>query len=469
MFTKVIYIALLFLLAGCAPLPAKPGFSDVQSLVGARMSEPIAWRQSDSERIAHQAQVTEQLKSPLTLAAALRIALINNPRLQASFEKLGMDFGDLIQAGLPPNPSLGISLRSSSVGVGREFSLVQDVLSLLTLAPRKRLATSLFEQTKLETAEQVLQLATEVKKAYFVAHAQRDAFELAQSATGIGAAAAELAERQYQAGNIGKRELALQQEFHARAVLESAKKQLAAAESREQLSQALGLSSGQRTWQLAASTPPPSDEIPELSVLEAKALAERYDVAAAKKRIERSADALGIANRFRYLSVLGLGVSYSRETDGERVRGPQVELGLPLWDRGQGNRLRMESELRASERNLEARALDTIGDVRNAHARWSNARQAIQHYRNTLLPLHERIVAETLKFYNGMLLGVYDLLLARQNQFNAQGDYIEAIKSYWLAKADLERATGGGTLGAPTHVDEPAPKPEPPPAEHQHH
>ena len=112
----------------------------------------------------------------MTLDTALRIALINNPRLQASDEKLSMDYGDLLQAGLPANPSLSFSFRSSSVGVGREFGVVQDVLSLVTLAPRKRLATAMFEERKLNAAQHVLQLATEVKKAYFTVRADQDAF-----------------------------------------------------------------------------------------------------------------------------------------------------------------------------------------------------------------------------------------------------------------------------------------------------
>ena len=136
---------------------------------------------------------------------------------------------------------------------------------------------------------------------------------------------------------------------------------------------------------------------------------------------------------------------------------------------GQGSRLRMESELRAAERNLESRALDVIGEVRNAYARVANARQSIDHYRTVLLPLHERIVAETLKFYNGMLLGVYDLLLARQNQLTAQRDFIEATKSYWLAKAELEHAVGGGPLGSASSTPQTPAVIEPPAAEHKHH
>ncbi len=467
MFDKQLFLIFCAALAGCAPLPPKPGFDDVQALVSARLPQTITWPQSADERRTHQSALSAQLNSALTLDTVLRIGLTNNPRLQALYEQLGMDYGDLIQAGLAPNPTLGFSLRSSAVGIGRELNIVQDLLSLLTLAPRKRLAATQFDQTKLTTAQQVLALATDLKKAYFSAQAERAAFALTNEVTQAAAVAAELAERQNQAGNIGTRELALRQEFHARAVLDSSRQELALAQSREQLGRLMGLQRDQREWTLAPVALEAIDVIPELIALENRALNDRYDIAASKKRIARLADALGVANRFRYLSVLGLGLSYARETDGERLRGPSVEIGLPLWDRGQGNRLRMQAELREGERNLEALALDVIGEVRDAHARVDNAAQSIQHFRKTLLPLHERIVAETLKFYNGMLLGAYDLLLARQNQLNAQRDYFATLKSYWLGKADLEHAIGGSSVGEA--IENTAPIMETPPAEHKHH
>ena len=218
----------------------------------------------------------------------------------------------------------------------------------------------------------------------------------------------------------------------------------------------------------------PNDLNYDLAGLESQAAAERFDVAAARKNVDLVADSLGVASQYRYLSALGLGFSYERATDGERLRGPSLELGLPLWDRGQGKRMRMEAELRESQAKLEALSLDVAGDVRSAHARLTNAQRSAQHFRDTLLPLHERIVAETQKFYNGMLLGVYDLLLARQNQLNARRDYVETIKSYWLARADLEHAVGGGNLGAamtkPVTQLEPPPAPvSDMPATHKHH
>ena len=474
MLTKLFSIFALAFLTACAPLPVKPGFDSVKTLLRPRLTQEISWRQTEQERRDQQAAVMAQLNAPLTLDAALGIGLINNPRLQASYEKLGMSYGDWVQAGLPANPSLGLSWRSSAVGVEHGFTIVQDLLSLLTLAPRKRMAATAFEQTKYGTAQQVLELAMEVKKAYFSLAAESQILDFVRGTTDAANVAAELAERQHQAGNINKRELALQQEFAARSALAMARQELALAESRERLSALLGLTSAQRDWTLASINVEPNDLNYDLAGLESQAAAERFDVAAARKNVDLVADSLGVASQYRYLSALGLGFSYERATDGERLRGPSLELGLPLWDRGQGKRMRMEAELRESQAKLEALSLDVAGDVRGAHARLTNAQRSAQHFRDTLLPLHERIVAETQKFYNGMLLGVYDLLLARQNQLNARRDYVETIKSYWLARADLEHAVGGGNLGAamtkPVTQLEPPPAPvSDMPATHKHH
>jgi len=37
----------------------------------------------------------------------------------------------------------------------------------------------------------------------------------------------------------------------------------------------------------------------------------------------------------------------------------------------------------------------------------------------------------------------FDLLLAKQNEIFAERGYIDALRDYWIASADLERAVGG--------------------------
>ena len=87
----------------------------------------------------------------------------------------------------------------------------------------------------------MLQLATDSKKAYFAVLIDQAAVELAKNTVESAAVTADLAERQYQAGNIGQRELALRQEFQARAALDASRHELMLAESRERLSGLMGL------------------------------------------------------------------------------------------------------------------------------------------------------------------------------------------------------------------------------------
>jgi cobalt-zinc-cadmium efflux system outer membrane protein len=85
-----------------------------------------------------------------------------------------------------------------------------------------------------------------------------------------------------------------------------------------------------------------------------------------------------------------------------------------------------------------------------------------------MLPLQQSTVDETLKFYNGMLVGVYDLLLAQQGQVQAARDYVAALESFWQAWAELERALGGRVPLPPAPPAEPAPMPAPDATDHEH-
>jgi cobalt-zinc-cadmium efflux system outer membrane protein len=42
-----------------------------------------------------------------------------------------------------------------------------------------------------------------------------------------------------------------------------------------------------------------------------------------------------------------------------------------------------------------------------------------------------------------MLVGTFDLLTAKQQEFNAYAKYLEAVRDYWVIRAHLGRALGG--------------------------
>ena len=46
-----------------------------------------------------------------------------------------------------------------------------------------------------------------------------------------------------------------------------------------------------------------------------------------------------------------------------------------------------------------------------------------------------------------MLTGAFDLLMAKQQEFAAYQKYLEAIRDYWIIRADMQRSLGGRLPG----------------------
>ena len=42
-----------------------------------------------------------------------------------------------------------------------------------------------------------------------------------------------------------------------------------------------------------------------------------------------------------------------------------------------------------------------------------------------------------------MLVGIFQLLQAKQGEIEAGRAYVEALRDYWMARAELEKAVGG--------------------------
>jgi len=103
---------------------------------------------------------------------------------------------------------------------------------------------------------------------------------------------------------------------------------------------------------------------------------------------------------------------------------------------------RRRAELRRSEHALVARAVEVRAEVRAGREKLLAAQERARHYRDTVLPLKERIVALVQQQYNFMLDGPFELLAARQAEIAAERDHIAALGDYWIARVELEAAVG---------------------------
>jgi outer membrane protein TolC len=102
----------------------------------------------------------------------------------------------------------------------------------------------------------------------------------------------------------------------------------------------------------------------------------------------------------------------------------------------------MQSVQRTADVALRARS-----EVREAYSAYRTSYDLARHYRDEIVPLRRRISEENLLLYNGMLIGVFDLLADARRQVMAVTASVEAQRDFWLASASLEVALTGASPG----------------------
>jgi cobalt-zinc-cadmium efflux system outer membrane protein len=443
---------LVLVIAGCAQVPKEAGFNDVKDLVGQRIDYNLRWNQeTEADREVEKA-IDELLKNELTPEAAVQIALLNNSNLQAVYEDLGITQADVVEAGLLENPVLFGQVRfpnRSEESTNYEFGITQNFLNILMLPARKKLSAIRFEQVKLHVADKVIQLAAETQKSYFSAMGAKQIRNMRNEITAAARNSFELAQRLHSAGNISDLELATENAHLQQMQLELANSEVALFDAREQLTRLMGLWGSQTNWRLPEQLPDiPANEIP-LERLESMAIENRLDLAAEKKGVEALAQALGITIDWRWVGQIEVGISRERETDRTWVTGPQLAIELPIFNQRQADIARLEAQLRRSQKRLTAQAISIRSEIRSLRNHLVMQRNLIDHYRNTVLPLRKQIVDLTLKNYNYMLKGAFDLLMAKQQEFESYQKYLEAVRDYWIIRADMQRSLGGRL---PAHI-----------------
>jgi cobalt-zinc-cadmium efflux system outer membrane protein len=454
---KVCPRAIVLLAAvGCAGVSKERGHDEVDRLVRERSGHQTHWAQGSPEDAQVDKWVGELLGHGLTQTAAIDIALLNNPRLQETYEELGVSQADMVQAGLLRNPSIGAHVAFPVRGNSDEisFSFMQDFLDVFMLPLRKRIATAQFDVQVLRVAQAALETVADVQKEF--ANVQASAAMLAYRKTVIEATsgAAELSREQYAAGNVSDLRHTTQLVSYEQAQLDLQRDELELFRRRERLNRLLGLWGGRAAWTLAEELAPLPATEPPLDDLETRAIHQRLDVGAARKQQLLMGNAVGLARKSRFVGRLDVGVDAHQDADGPRVIGPFLILELPIFDQRQALIARLEAQEREAARRLTAISVDARSEVRMARAELVAARRIAERYQSSILPMRDKVVDESQLFYNGMLIGLYQLLDVKREQVEAHAQYIAAIRDYWVARADLERAIGGQLSQRPANPGE---------------
>ena len=433
-------------LAGCATAPPDQGFSGVADAVENRIPQRVAWSRGTPADKQASAAVAALLSRPLGAEDAVQVALLRNRGLQASYAELGLAQADLVEAGLLQNPVFDTSIRfpdAAHLATDLETGLTQSFLNLLLLPAKKEIAAGQAEATKLRVAAEVLDLVAEVKTAYFRLEADQAIGALLHDRVSAADAAASLAKRLHDAGNISDLDMSRQQADAELTRTEYADALAGAAADREELNRLMGLFGADTGWMVPDHLPDIPPEALPYAKLETMAISGNLRIAALRRQAETSAKALGLATDFGWLTDVQIGVSSEKNPEGYRVTGPIIQLPLPLFNRGQASRARAATVLQQNEDQMAQLAIDIRAQVRTLRDRLIRTRDLIDRYSAVVVPLQRRMLALGLQQYNFMLLGPFDLLRTKQDEIAASRRLIDATRDYWIARAELDRALSG--------------------------
>jgi outer membrane protein TolC len=244
-------------------------------------------------------------------------------------------------------------------------------------------------------------------------------------------------------GNWSRLDEHREQLFYAEAAAQRARAEQAAVAAREQLVRTLGLWGGELGFTLPARLPDLPGAPRELIEAERVAVEQRLDIRAARRNLDAEAEMLGLTRVTRWVNVLHIEGIREREADGSVKRGFEIGINIPLFDWGDARVAKAEALYLQAALQLRETAVNARSEVREAWHAYHVAYDLARHYRDEIVPLRKRISDEQLLRYNGMLIGVFELIADSRDQVASINAYLQALRDSWLAEVDLQQALLG--------------------------
>jgi len=395
-------------------------------------------------------QTQERLTQPLTAQSAVDLALLNNAGLQSRFAELGIGKAEFEQASRLPNP--GFSFGKFSTGQEREIerSLHLNLIRLALFPQIQKIEAQRLAQTRIGVANDVLVLSARTKRSFYETVAAGQSLEYAQQVLQAAQASNELAKRMENAGNFGALQKAREQSFYADAVQAFNRANNQHKAKRQQLLRLLGLSANDTRLKLPVTLPELPVTLESQMSVKTLGLSRRLDVQAAQISAQRTADILGLTKATRFITIAELGGTYDSSNEGPNKKGYELSVELPIFDSGEARLARAEAIYRQALSRVKETTLNASSELTEALNNYQAAYDLAKYQRDEIVPLRQRVAQENLLRYNGMLIGVFELLAETRLQINSVSTYIELLRDFWIAETDLQLSlTGRPQLSTP--------------------
>jgi outer membrane protein TolC len=431
----------ILVLAGCANVNIDDAVSQTNDTAPGFTQGKLELTRTDAQRQLRAALAEQLLANPLSMDDAVQLALANSSSLQALLAQSWADQAAADQAGRIANPVFTFERMrlGDELELGRLLSF--GLLDLLTLPRRQEIARNQVAQARTQLTATVVEQVSQVRQAWVRAVAAQQSLQYADQVNRTAQASAELARRMQEVGNFTKLQRARQQVFYADATAQLATASNAATAAREELVRLLGLSDAQAAQlQLPQEPRPPAD-------ISAAARQQRLDVQLARLQLDVAGRAQGLS-LLNSLADVELGARYDTVFDNasgqkNNRRGYELGIRLPVFDWGGAQRAAMNAQSLAAANRYDAVARSASSHLRQSYSAYRTAYDLARHYRDEIVPLRKTMGEENVLRYNGMLIGVFELLADTRDQIASVIASINAQQQFWLADGALSSSLIG--------------------------
>lgn len=442
------------LLVGCADFQPKPIFErDVlRELRAIRLEaiQPETGIKHSHLPIPSESRgfdVTNGLSSDEAVAAALAL----NRDLRAFRKERDVAEGELIAAGLLPNPELQLTWLKIE-GITTSFATGGLDLGLNWAPPRpgerglkKARAKSHIDEVRTEIAGAEWRLATEVRKAYAILLAVEVRLRLTEALLHLEERILDFEQDKRALGDASRLDVNLAKISTAEARFERETLFNERNQARQALNRLLGLPPLYAIKLEAPDDPLAYQAYPlRLDQLENVMIEKRPDLRAAKQVYEQTEHSLHLAYLQR-IPWFRFGPAYARDELDDAVKnrwGIGLGIDLPIANLNQGEIARLEATRDKQREAFSALMLQGRAEVNEAYRSLRAQEGLIRLYQETTEPALNENLELTEAGFEMKEFDLLQLLTTQDRIFKSRRQFVEAQLAYWKAVFDLERAIG---------------------------
>ncbi len=428
-----------------------------------------------------QQRIGAMLEDGLSAEEAVRICLLNNPRIQAALFQIGVSRADFVQSGLLSNPSLSFAPRWPDGGglSNLQLGMAQNIAELWQLPFRRRAATRDLKRVVLDTAREASLLGLRTRAAFYRAQRADELARIAADNVRVTQQLVELTIGRRDAGAGNETDVTMAKAQHADARLRAQEADLQAIEARAELAELLGLTQSATHLDLIDDTTTPSPLVVTGEAVIESALAQRLDLKAARMAKE-AATARVAFEKSRFIRSLEIGVTAERNAQWDKSRGgglsasrtldidqdgnvtrntsigreprepqrsewvfgPTFTIEAPIFDQNQAQIARAEFMERQASKLVEAIEREVAQQARIAAARLQTMTANVRLAREELTPLRERALSLSEDGYRAGRTAFLSVLEAQRALLDARARLAEAIQNHATAIVEVERVAG---------------------------